>query len=57
MLSMVGARPAIHAIDGAVSYALEWNGLKFVFGSDTFPNKWFCKLRPERRSDGSRVRS
>jgi len=35
--------PAIHAIDGAVSYSLEWNGLKFVFGSDTFPNKWFAK--------------
>ena len=33
--------PAIHAIDGAISYALEWNGLKFVFSSDTYPNKWF----------------
>ena len=33
--------PAIHAIDGSVSYALEWNGLKFVFSSDTYPNKWF----------------
>jgi len=33
--------PAIHSIDGSVSYSLEWNGLKFVFGSDTFPNKWF----------------
>ena len=33
--------PAIHSIDGAVSYALEWNGLKFVFSSDTYPNKWF----------------
>jgi ribonuclease Z len=35
--------PAIHSIDGSVSYALEWNGLKFVYGSDTFPNKWFIK--------------
>ena len=35
--------PAIHAIDGSVSFSLEWNGLKFVFGSDTFPNKWFIK--------------
>jgi len=35
--------PAVHAIDGSVSYALEWNGLKFVFGSDTYPNKWFDK--------------
>jgi len=33
--------PAIHGIDGSVSFALEWNDLKFVFGSDTYPNKWF----------------
>jgi ribonuclease Z len=33
--------PAIHAIDGPVSFSLEWNDLKFVFGSDTYPNKWF----------------
>ncbi len=33
--------PAIHIADGPVSYALEWNGYKFVFGGDTFPNKWF----------------
>ncbi len=31
------------AIDGSVSYSLEWNGLKVVFGSDTFPNKWFIQ--------------
>jgi len=35
--------PAIHSIDGPVSFTLEWNGLKFVFGSDTFPNKWFVE--------------
>ena len=35
--------PAIHAIDGSVSYSLEWNGLKFVFSSDTYPNNWFAK--------------
>ena len=35
--------PAIHAIDGSVSYSLEWNGLKIVFGSDTYPNKWYVK--------------
>ncbi len=35
--------PAIHAIDGAVSYSLEWKGLKFVFSSDTYPNKWFVE--------------
>ena len=35
--------PAIHSLDGPVSFSLEWNGLKFVFGSDTYPNKWFIK--------------
>jgi len=35
--------PAIHSIDGPVSFILEWNGLKFVFGGDTFPNKWFAE--------------
>ena len=32
--------PAIHAIDGSVSFILEWNDLKFFFSSDTYPNKW-----------------
>ena len=35
--------PAIHSLDGSVSYSLEWNGLKFVFGGDTYPNKWYMK--------------
>jgi len=35
--------PAIHVIDGPVSFSLEWNGLKFVFGGDTYPNKWFLE--------------
>jgi len=35
--------PAVHGLDGAVSFILEWNGLKFVYGSDTIPNKWFMK--------------
>ena len=35
--------PAIHAIDGSVSYILEWKGIKFVFGGDTIPNKWYIK--------------
>ena len=35
--------PAIHAIDGPVSFSLDWNGLKFIFSSDTYPNKWFVK--------------
>ena len=33
--------PAVHAFDGPVSFRLDWNGLSFVFSSDTFPNKWF----------------
>ena len=32
--------PAIHALDGSVSFVLKWNGLKFFFSSDTYPNKW-----------------
>ena len=35
--------PAIHSIDGPVSFSLEWNGLKFVFSSDSYPNKWFVE--------------
>jgi ribonuclease Z len=36
--------PAIHSLDGAVSFSLEWNGLKYVFGGDTYPNKWYMKF-------------
>ena len=36
--------PAIHSLDGAVSFSLEWNGLKYVFGGDTYPNKWYIKF-------------
>ncbi len=35
--------PAIHGLDGAVSFILEWNGLKFVYGSDSYPNKWYAE--------------
>ncbi len=35
--------PAIHAGDGPISYALEWEGMKIVIGGDTFPNKWYIK--------------
>ena len=35
--------PAIHAIDGAVSFILEWNGLKYAYSSDTYPNKWWME--------------
>ncbi len=35
--------PAIHSIDGSVSYRLDWNDLSFVFGGDSYPNKWFIE--------------
>ena len=35
--------PAVHGIDGAVSFILEWNGLKFVYGSDSAPNSWYIE--------------
>jgi len=35
--------PAIHAIDGPISYTLEWNGIKFAYSSDTYPNKWWME--------------
>ncbi|CUH48707.1 guanitoxin biosynthesis MBL fold metallo-hydrolase GntH [Ruegeria atlantica] len=44
---VVQSWPAIHAIDGSVSYSLEWNGLKFVYSGDTNPNKWFVENAQE----------
>ena len=35
--------PAVHGVDGAVSYILEWNGLKFSYSSDTAPNRWWIE--------------
>ena len=35
--------PAIHAGDGPVSFILEYEGLKVIFGGDTSPNKWFIE--------------
>ena len=35
--------PAIHGLDGAISFILEWNGLKFTYSSDTIPNKWWIE--------------
>lgn len=56
--------PAIHAGDGPVSFILEWNGYKIVYGGDTAPNRWFmnhckgsdfiiyeCMLTPEQLMD------
>jgi len=39
--------PAIHSLDGPVSFVVEWNGFKFVFGGDTYPNKWYAKYAKE----------
>jgi ribonuclease Z len=40
----IRAWPAIHSLDGSVSYSLEWSGLKYVFGGDTYPNKWYMEF-------------
>ena len=40
---VVRSIPAVHGLDGAVSFVLEWNGLTFVYGSDTIPNKWYIE--------------
>ncbi len=39
----ISSFPAIHVLDGCVSYRLDWNGRSFVFGGDSSPNKWFIK--------------
>jgi ribonuclease Z len=40
---VIRSMPAIHGLDGAVSFILEWNGLKFIYGSDTYRNKWYIE--------------
>lgn len=35
--------PALHVIDGAISYRLDWNGLSFVWSGDTEPNQFFVE--------------
>ncbi len=35
--------PAIHAGDGAVSFALYWKGMKVVIGGDSMPNTWYTR--------------
>ena len=39
----ISAWPAVHIMAGPVSFSLEWKNRKFVFSSDTFPNKWFIE--------------
>ncbi|MEP4145867.1 MAG: guanitoxin biosynthesis MBL fold metallo-hydrolase GntH [Halioglobus sp.] len=40
---VVRSFPAIHTGDGPVSFVVEYEGMKVVFGGDTAPNKWFQK--------------
>ncbi len=39
----ISSFPAIHALDGSVSFRMDWGNRSFVFGGDTYPNKWFVK--------------
>ena len=39
----ISSIPAVHALDGPVSFILEWNDLKFAFSSDTHPNTWWIE--------------
>jgi len=40
--------PAIHILDGAVSFRLDWNGLSMTFSSDTEPNKFLVENSIDR---------
>jgi ribonuclease Z len=35
--------PALHIIDGAISYRLDWNGMSVVWSGDTNPNHFFVE--------------
>ena len=39
----ISSFPAIHILDGSVSFRLDWKDRSFVFGGDSYPNKWFIK--------------
>ena len=39
----ISSFPAIHSLDGSVSFRLDWGNRSFVFGGDTYPNKWFIE--------------
>jgi len=39
----ISSYPTIHILDGPVGFRLDWNGRSFVFGGDSYPNKWFIK--------------
>jgi ribonuclease Z len=35
--------PAIHSLDGSVSFRMNWGKRIFVFGGDSAPNSWYIK--------------
>ena len=37
----ITAIPALHVMDGPVSYRLDWNGLSFAYSGDTTPTRFF----------------
>ena len=39
----ISSFPAIHILDGSVSFRLDWKNRSFVFGGDSAPNKWFIE--------------
>ncbi len=39
----ISSFPAIHILDGLVNFRLDWNDRSFVFGGDSYSNKWFIK--------------
>ena len=39
----ISSYPAIHILDGSVWFRLDWNNRSFVFGGDSYPNKWFIE--------------
>lgn len=39
----ITAFPAVHIMNGPVSYRLTWKGLSFVYAGDSTPNKWFIE--------------
>lgn len=40
---VIRTMPAVHALDGPVSFTLSWNDMMFAFSSDTYPNKWWLE--------------
>jgi ribonuclease Z len=35
--------PAVHALDGSVSFRMDWGKRSFVFGGDSAPNRWYIE--------------